>query len=353
MLQGQKIIAFTPCGRKRYMDINAAYVKREHERGHIDEWVLFNNAYSLEDATYADQIREGFGDWVKVLQPVERGKPERIASFFKHMKEAEGVIYLRLDDDIVYIEETAVPRIVDFRLKNPEAFLVYPVILNNVRTSYHLQRAGIVDASWGIKNEMCDVVAWKHQDYIYFLHMKILDAIERGTLIEDFALPSEVYSDPTYEDGHISINVFAMWGTDLVACDVAPDEESYLSVWRPKELGKQNARAGDSMFVHFAYHTQTAYMDSTGMLGDYTKLAPPLGFRTKREAPPKAPPEPQQQRRVHQRPTFSQFDHLRRAHAAGQHPAIRPVRPAIQRRAHLPNQMPQRRLTVSDAAGDE
>ena len=49
MLEGQKIIAFTPVGRKRYMDLLAAHVKREHDAGHIDEWLLFNNAYVYED----------------------------------------------------------------------------------------------------------------------------------------------------------------------------------------------------------------------------------------------------------------------------------------------------------------
>jgi hypothetical protein len=156
---------------------------------------------------------------------------------------------------------------------------VFPTIVNNVRTSFHLQEQRLIPG-WDIRNEMCDEVAWKHSDYIHFLHTKALNAIEQGTLVQEFALKSEVYTDPSYEDGHISINSFAIFGKDMLACRVEKDEESYLSMWRPKALKRQNARCGSAVLIHFAYHTQTEFMDSTGMLNDYVKLAPPLGFRT-------------------------------------------------------------------------
>lgn len=289
MIQGKKIIAFTPVGRKRYMDLLAAYVKREHERGHIDEWIVFNNAYKKVDSTYCQQLRDGLGDWITIFQEAglagdgsakfSWSRPEHISVFYKYMTQKDDVIYFRLDDDVVYIDENCVPNLIDFRLKNPEPFLVFPTIVNNVRTSYHLQQQGLIP-NWDIRNEMCDEVAWKHSDYISFLHQKALNAIEKGTLVDEFRLKSEVFTDPTYEDGHISINSFAIFGEDMLACNVEKDEESYLSMWRPRALGKQNARAGDAVLIHFAYHTQTEHMDSTGMLNDYVKLAPPLGFRT-------------------------------------------------------------------------
>ena len=285
MISGQKIIAFTPCGRKRYMDLLTAHVVREHEAGHIDEWLLFNNAYSIEDSTYAAQLAAHF-PWMKVLNQAKPGVPEHIADFFKFMTEGDGVLYLRLDDDIVYIDPTAIPRLVKYRLENPHPFLVYPTIINNVRTSYHLQQAGIVSKSWAgeIKNEMCDPIAWREGAYVFNLHQKALNALEHGTLVEEFTLPSETFTD--WEAGHISINCFVTFGKDLLACNVPKDEEGYLSLWRPKELNRQNARAGDAMVIHFAYHTQTEFMDKSGMLGDYWKFAPPtVPFRTIRLSP--------------------------------------------------------------------
>jgi hypothetical protein len=302
MIDGYKIIAFTPAGRKRYMDILAAYMRREHDAGHIDEWIVFNNAYQVEDSTYADQLAANF-PWVTVLREgaltghdTAGGKfvwrrPDHIADFFKHapMKQTGKVIYVRLDDDIVYIDPECIPRLVKYRIANPNPFLVFPVIINNVRTSYHMQEQGVVASDWGIRNEMCDEIAWKHPDYIFQLHMKALEAIENDNLVDTFRLNSEQYTDPEYEAGHISINSFAIFGDDMAKCNVAADEEGYLSQWRPREFRRQNARCGDAMLIHFAYHTQTEYMDKTGVLNDYAKLAPPLGFRTVRLSPPKGP----------------------------------------------------------------
>ena len=301
MLQGYKIIACTPAGRKRYMDVLASHLKREHEAGHIDEWVVFNNAYQVEDSTYAEQLAANL-PWVTVLNEGKlKGtfdtvggkfmwrRPDHIADFFKHppMKQTGKVIYVRFDDDIVYIDPECIPRLVAYRIANPDPFLVFPVIINNVRTSFHMQQQGVVSKDWGILNEMCDEVAWKHSDYVYQLHMKALAAIEAGNLTDAFRLKSEQYNDPTWESGRISINSFAIFGDDLAKCTVAPDEESYLAQWRPRELGRQNARCGDAMLIHFAYHTQTDFMDKTGVLNDYVRLAPPLGFRTIRLSPSK------------------------------------------------------------------
>jgi hypothetical protein len=311
MIDGQKIIAFTPVGRKRYMDLLAAHVKREHDAGHIDEWLLFNNAYVKEDSTYCDQLAAQW-PWVKVLRvgnlsaapgsdKFTWSRPEHIADFYKLMTEGDGVIYVRLDDDVVYIDENCIPALVKYRLENPKPFLVFPTIVNNVRTSFHMQEQGIVAKEWGIRNEMCDDVAWKHSDYIFQLHMKALKAIEEGNLVDTFALNTQTFDDPAtvpegdiWEAGHISINAFAIFGKDMLECKVAKDEEGYLSLWRPKELNRPNARAGEAVLIHFAYHTQTDFMDKTGVLNDYVKLAPPLGFRTVRLSPPLTPRGPTQ-----------------------------------------------------------
>ena len=213
-------------------------------------------------------------------------KPAHIADFYKFMTEGNGVVYIRLDDDIVYIDPNCLPRLVKYRVENPDPFLVYPTIINNVRTSFHMQEQGIVSKDWGIRNEMCNEVAWKHPDYVFHLHMKALAAIEKGALDQEFTLKSEQYIDPEYEAGHISINCFAILGNDMLQCKVDSDEEGYLSWWRPQALKRQNARCGDAFVIYFAYHTQTQFMDATGILNDYVKLAPPLGFRTVRLQPP-------------------------------------------------------------------
>ena len=74
MFQGQKITAITFCGRKRYMDLLTPHIIREHDRGLIDKWLLFNNIRTnVEDATYAQQLKDHL-PWSEVINrpPVHR-----------------------------------------------------------------------------------------------------------------------------------------------------------------------------------------------------------------------------------------------------------------------------------------
>jgi hypothetical protein len=286
MLYGRKIIAFTPCGRKRYMDILAAHVMREQAFGHIDEWVLFNNPYIIDDSTYADQLAAK-RDWIKVVNVGKETATRdagQISTFFGALDDPEA-IYIRLDDDLCYLAEDFLPKLVRYRLDNPEPFLVYPTIINNTRTSYQLQKEGNIPIKdWGeVEPILCAPMAWGNTNFVFRLHQKALAAIENGTLVKEFELPSGTFDN--YEDGNISINCFAILGVDMVACNVTRDEEGYLSKHRPMELKRFNARCGDAVVIHFAYHTQTVFMDQSGMLGDYAKLVEPLPFRTVRLTP--------------------------------------------------------------------
>lgn len=285
MIRDKQVIAFTPCGRKRYMDLLAAHVMREHNLGNIDKWVLFNNPYTLEDSTYADQMAAAF-DWVEVLR-VGEDTPTRgafqIASFYGGLKDREA-IYVRLDDDLIFLAENAIANLVNYRIDNPLPFLVYPTIINNTRTSFQLQKHGIIPQSWGIVEPiLCAPTAWRDTSFVFNLHQMALASIDNGTLVEDFTLPSGTFND--FEEGNISINSFAIFGNDMVDCKVLNDEEGYLSKFRPAELGRFNARCGNAVVIHFAYHTQTEFMDKSGMLTDYAALVEPLPFRTKRLAP--------------------------------------------------------------------
>ncbi len=291
MIQGNKIVAFTPCGRKRYMDILSRHVIDQHARGNIDEWVLFHNPYSVEDSTYSTQLAERF-NWNKVLRvgpdTFPRG-PGLISTFNAHLRE-QDCIYIRLDDDLCYLDVDAVPRLVAYRLAHSAPFIVYPTIINNTRTSFQLQQRGLIPMDWGVVEPiLCAPTAWISPSFVSNLHQKALLAIETGHLVEEFALPNENFED--IESGNISINSFAMFGKDMIEMSVPGDEEGYISKFRPTALGRLNARCGDAIVIHFSYHTQTAFMDGTGMLGDYARLAPDVLLPRTTRLPP-APPIP-------------------------------------------------------------
>ena len=189
------------------------------------------------------------------------------------------------------------PRLLQYRVEHREPFLVYPLIVNNVRTSYRLQRAGQCPREWGeVTNDMNDWTAHKSFKWVFNIHRATLATLAAGKpLTERWSLPTEQFT--TFDQGHISTNVITIFGSDLVACANMPagygcragvpdDEESFFSLWRPRQLNRQNARVGDSVFVHFAYNTQTDFMDHTGMLAEYAQFVAPMPFRVNQVAPP-------------------------------------------------------------------
>lgn len=314
MIDGKKVVAFTPAGRIRYMEILWRYVEHEHSLGHIDEWVLFNNAYTPEDAAYTASLPQR-GSWIRVIEvplPSIPGRPitlgvdprtrqriikpavsttigrrgaHHISTFYAHMTETD-CIYLRLDDDLVHLDPNAVERLVRYKLANPRAWLVYPTIVNNTRMSYWLQQEGVIPDDWGLlQNVFLEVTAWRSATFAEQLHRLALPWITEGRLSEVFRLRDRVLlnhaepgvPDQQYAQGHVSINCFVMDGKDMALCRVPPDEEGYLSDFRPKMLNRCNHVCGNAAVVHFAYHPQTTEMEATGLLQEYARLAAKLG----------------------------------------------------------------------------
>jgi len=302
MIDGHKVIAFTPVGRKRYLDLLITYMKREHDVGHIDEWILFNNPIVPEEGGLARQIKKQFGDWITILENSacdDRGwrQTSIISTFYKQIPVDLAAVYIRLDDDIVFIDKNAIERLVHFRIAHPSPFLVYPSIINNVRICWYMQQAGILPTEefGDLKTtDMWNLIAWTSDNFINKLHAKALTSIANGTIAKDFELPSRHFAN--YEDGYISVNSYCILGCDLaLSYENCPgDEERYFALNEPIRLGRTNAMCGDAIMVHFSYHKQEAYMDRTGMLGDYARFTDPVGFMTTTSPPPPIDPTREQ-----------------------------------------------------------
>jgi hypothetical protein len=309
MIDGKKVIAFTPSGRRRYMEILWRHVEYQHAMGYIDEWVLFNNSYTWEDAHYTRDLVSRGPDWIKVIevplpnegpgqtagidhrtrQRVTRrsigSRPGRnaghISTFYPHLREHD-CIYVRLDDDLCYLDPHSIERLVRDKIAHPEAWLSYPVIVNNTRMSYWLQQAGVISPEPPLTNVFLEPTAWRSGPFVESLHRQALPYAVAGKLSQKFRLPlNRVLSnqaepgvaDPQYAEGHVSVNCFVIDGKDMVACNVTRDEEGYLSDHRPKALNRRNRICGDSTVIHFAYHPCTAHMEATGLLAEYQTLA--------------------------------------------------------------------------------
>jgi hypothetical protein len=56
-----------------------------------------------------------------------------------------GTLYVKIDDDIVFIEDTAIPTMVSTKLNNPELYVVSANIINQPSLSWVHQHLGVIN----------------------------------------------------------------------------------------------------------------------------------------------------------------------------------------------------------------
>lgn len=286
MIDGKRVIAFTPSGRQRYMDVLTPYVVRDHNAGVIDEWFVFNNTYTDADQAYTRGMTAALGNWVSVLEFGDNKRPEmrnagRISRFYPQLANRRDCIFVRLDDDLCFINEGAIEALVRDKIANPTFWLLYPTIVVNTRMSYLLQQHGHIPEEWAKLTDLfLEPTAWRDPAFNTKLHDKALTLISEGRIAE-LQLPALSLTGRSSEgtfNSHLSINAFAISGTDMhEAARRWPnrnhDEEGYLSDTMPTLFNRCNGISANSLVIHFAYHPFTVAMEATGALDIYKRLA--------------------------------------------------------------------------------
>ena len=117
-----KVEIVTPAGRKKSLQI--LYKHLASQTQYFNKWTLWINTQNQEDIQYC-KFLEKTNNWIKTI---DLDNPYQgclsIYTFFKHAEDLDS-IYIRLDDDIVWLSENFIKNLSDFRIKNPKYFLVY------------------------------------------------------------------------------------------------------------------------------------------------------------------------------------------------------------------------------------
>ena len=142
-----KCVVVTPAGRKRYMEILIKYILKQ--RNDIDEYRIWVNTHNKEDINYFNSLQKEYPDFITLDHSAD-GDPAKgnggwaIHNFFKNTID-HNTIYIRLDDDIVWMEDNFIKNLYNFRINNPQYFLVYGNIINNAVVDHIHQRLGAID----------------------------------------------------------------------------------------------------------------------------------------------------------------------------------------------------------------
>lgn len=265
MIGNTRVVIVTPAGRKKYMEILVEYALRL--RDVVDEYQIWENTNVAEDIEYFKNLQAKYPNFFAVKRLPDGVKSEGNATinyFFVHCTRP-NTVYVRFDDDIVWVDD--LDRFVEFvryRIDHPEPFLLYANILNNaVITNWHQSRGAFRDME-RVGYHGMDDNGWKSGSFAEKLHRHVL---ERG--------PRHFRTTDTHRVlnyTRVSINCIAWRGEDLANVDVLGDEEQFLSVERPKALGRPNVVFGNFVVVHYSFYTQRDHLDATDVLARYRAL---------------------------------------------------------------------------------
>lgn len=315
MYRNHKIIAWTPYGRQRTVALLAPYLLREHRAGVLDQWMLCMNTDEGQDddVAYAHELADRF-DWVQL---VERPGPTSPAHWripgdwrlgYREPKQlntgrfywwmtARDAVYVRFDDDIVWVHENAIRRMCDRVLSDPEQVLgCFPVIWNNAICSWFLQQHGHLPAEWGIvgRNRQpwdvsaVDPIGWGDPEFAEKLHDRLLELIATDSVPATF-IP--VDHELAWRQ-QFSVSCFALRGEVLAELGGVinwDEEEHWLTCHYPSIIKRSNVIAGDAAVAHLTFFTQRDYiLGQTDILERYEAIAASLERSLTKKAAPKA-----------------------------------------------------------------
>jgi len=285
MIDGYKVVAWTPYGREVTVSVLAEYMIREHRRGIVDEWWLCLNTdpSQVSDLRYAYRLAGEHGFIKAVNRPagLSRRTPKQrnTGSFYRYMIDPDTV-YHRFDDDIIYVHPDAVERLVRHKIATPLSLCSFATMWNNSIVSWFAQQAGIIPREFGEVGSMycMDPTGWANGAFAVRIHELLL-----GWLDESTPEKAYLYQDfPISPGTQYSVSCFASLGSHYARLPqpgvlVPDEEESWHTVHRPAAIGQPNMLVGDALVAHYTFGPQRAAVLATDILDRYRRHAVEAG----------------------------------------------------------------------------
>ncbi len=258
----------TPAGRKQYLSILYKYLVSQ--RSEFECWQLWVNTTNDADIEYMKELARQ-NDWIKLIPcPVRPNNIDTIGLFFPENATREDTLYIRFDDDVVFMELDFIKKLKLARLLNPVPFLVYPNIINNAIISNLHYRNLLIKYEKTPGYACMDDVGWKDAYFTEAVHHAFLKSLQVGD-ISQWKKSFNVWKCHDYE--RVSINCIAWFGGMMKPFKFSFEEEQILSVEIPKSIKRANYIFNDPVCVHYAFGPQREHLDTTDILQQYCDLA--------------------------------------------------------------------------------
>lgn len=187
--------------------------------------------------------------------------------YAKRLQQFSDSIFLKCDDDIVYMDVDKLDGFIEFRRANPHYFVVSANVINNGVCAFFQQLAGSIPPALGEFERPpggFGGTLWQSAEKAANLHEFFLQSEAKH-----LPLPGKVV-DWTERQ---SINFIAWLGRDIVHMALAKgDDEHALTVEVPTFLGRPTAIYSDFTVSHLSFGPQERGLDWNGFIARYEEL---------------------------------------------------------------------------------
>ena len=224
--------------------------------GNVAEWRFASDADDRVGLFYPT-LDARFHPW----NPVYRFYAQRAGEY-------ANTVFIKCDDDIVYLDRERLADFVRFRRARPEYFLVSANVINNGVCGYAQQELG------QIPDEVADL-----EMPLGGLRGSLWQSGTKATTVHRFFQHNqERFREPPLEclklRARISINLVSWLGVDLPSFDTRfTDDEHDMTVTIPRYLRRENAIYLPFVASHLSYRPQDSEMDVPAILEAYRTMA--------------------------------------------------------------------------------
>lgn len=267
-----KCIIVTPAGRRRYL--KHLLFNLEKQTAYFNEWHLWDNTRTDVDRLYIYSLQSQYS-WIKVIDRTVynqenflvdskyQGSLIAINRFYDYTID-KSTIYIRLDDDIVWLDDDFIKTFKQFRIDHPKNTLVIANIINNNITAHLQQKNGKVLQKFPKIDYDCTGNYYKNPEFAFLLHEEFSDSrLNKETHLWKF--PDHIVSDFK----RISINAISWFGDNFE--DLSKHyhgEETYLTEILPKKRNNPILICGNALCLHFAFNDQRCFKYKNDKLDD-------------------------------------------------------------------------------------
>jgi len=239
-----------PGGRIRSLDILCNHLN--HEKQYFDECFIWINTDYSDEVDFIKSIGKKY-DFVKYIEPKPEWKidthspAEGIACFINEYCN-EDKLYIRLDDDICYIEKEAIKKLINHR-KNSKDFLVYGNCINNDAISKIYLEHEIYTKNILLNNDTHETFRMSGDVALKIHEMFSQDVMEKNQ--KKYYLPNLINIP---NKNYCPVNVISFYGKDMKKIGPIPknvNEEVFFNT-----SGDSYSICGNALFAHMFYCTQ-------------------------------------------------------------------------------------------------